>query len=402
MTNPNANVSTILEAVHSNAPKSFKRELRVKLLLKRFKLDLLREGHNPENLEKVHKKKQEEFKAMSNKYLSRCKKKKFSPSDKYIQDIEWMRRQFAKLFNRMLQASKGVQRTHNRLFNGLETEQCNERYEAMLRIPMGKFKDFHKFGEKEQETKMLALIEEYGSGSKNGGFSPALLNAPGVYHNSHALDDRREGDGSKRRPQFLHELIIRLIYACLHPKQYMLLFFHRTKNIVKRHQAKLRQVRSEGRFAMMRVMMVLIPYMDFRKSMRVGFPDGEGGYRGISRKNIAKRSGISLSSVKEALINLEALGFLTKGKQHRQEYEKEDGTTGYVGLATVRCISQTLIAHLGLTDRWMQERSVKDISQLPLQERDMIDELSFAKANPDMFTAKDFALLEANVSLISD
>ena len=153
---------------------------------------------------------------------------------------------------------------------------------------------------------------------------------------------------------------------------------------------------------MMRVMMVLIPFMDFRASMRAGFQDGEGGYRGISRKNIAKRAGISLSSVKEALTNLESLGFLTKGKQPRKEYEKEDGSTGFVGLATVRCISQTLIAHLGLTDRWMRERKIKDITQLPTQEREMIHELAFAKTYPAMYSAKDLALLEANISLFSD
>ena len=376
-------------------------EFRLKVLKKRKALDMLRDARDPEKLTAIHQSNQQQCLAMISKHMKRCKQKNIGHNSAYIKDVEWMMRSLNRLYLRMIQSARGVQNTHNRLFNGLDEDQCTDRYEAMLRIPASKFKDFHKFPEDEQESRMLALIEEYGKGSKNGGFSPSLLNAPGAYHNSYALDDRREGDGSRRRPQFLHELIIRLIYACIHPKQYMLLFFHRTKNVVKRHKAKLRQVRSEGRFAMMRVMMVLIPFMDFRASMRVGFQDGEGGYRGISRKNIAKRAGISLSSVKEALINLEALGFLTKGKQRRQEYEKADGTTGYVGLATVRCVSQTLIAHLGLTNRFMQERKIKDITELPAQERDLIDELSFAKTHTSMYTAKDIALLEANISLIS-
>ena len=391
----------LLASTVRNARKTPKREFRTKVLLKRFKLDMCREAHNPVNLQTVHDVKQREFAAMHKKHMTSCKKKNISHNPAWISDIEWMSKQLNKLLKRMLEAAKGVQKTHNRLFNGLTEEECDKRYESLLRIPMDKLKDFHKISETDQETKLLALIEEYGSGSKNGGFSPTMLNAPGAYHNSYALDDRREADGSKRRPQFLHELIIRIIYACIHPQQYKALFFHRTKEIVKRHNYKWRQVRTEGRFAMMRVMMVLIPYMDFKASMRAGIKQADGSYNGISRAEICKRSGLSLDSVKNAISNLEELGFLYKSKQPVEEYEKEDGTTAYKGLSVVRCISQTLIAHLGLTAKWQLVRNVADVTLLPASERDMIDDIAFAKTHPEMYSPKDLALLEANVALFS-
>lgn len=371
-----------------------------KVLLKRFKLELLRQAHSPANLKKAHDGLQAQLTHMEKTHNSNAVKYRKAVNPYYLGKIPVMRKALSRLFKGMHRNSLGVQRTYNRLFNGLTAQECEERYEALLRIPLENFKSFDRLSEDDQEAKLLELLKEHGEGSRNGGFSPTLLNAPSAYYNSHLLDDRYEADGTRRRPQFLHELIIRIIYACMHPEQYKTLFFHRTDHLVKRWGAKWRQVRSEGRFAMMRVMMVLIPYMDYKKTLRAGIPCADGDYRGISRATLAERAGLSLDSVKGALRNLESLGFIHKTKQPYVEYEKADGTSGFKGLPIVRCISQTLIAHLGLTDRWQQERNVNDVTLIPQKDRDLIRELAFAKASPEQYSAKDIALIEAHIALI--
>lgn len=154
---------------------------------------------------------------------------------------------------------------------------------------------------------------------------------------------------------------------------------------------------------MVRTLIVLLPYLDFRRSMRIGYLDkASGEFKGISRAEIAKRSGLSLESVKGAIKALEEQCLIHKGKQRREEVER-NGVPGYRGLAVVRCVSANLIVRLGLGERWNNRERKTDkqgTNTMSDDEKALRDQLKYAGIHPEQFTNQEIAAIEIKLALL--
>lgn len=296
--------------------------------LHREKREPLRAAVDVESLDQVFDGLMRQYQSRESKCMYRLSQfrskdaHKLEANNAYLKLLKLNQQLLERLYKRIRRPLLGIIETRNRLFKDCSPEERAERTQALLRIPPTEFVRFDKLSSEEQEAELLRLIEVYGQGSKNGGFSPTLLNMPGLL-NPHTIGSYRESDGSKRRSLFQWQLIDRLIYAAMHPDKYQHLFFHKTAHVVQRWGKNVRQMRSEGRFAMTKVLIVLVTRLDWKYSLRAGVYNPETKhFMGLSRADIAKAAGISVHAVKEALSNLVALNILHRGKQPREAYQE--------------------------------------------------------------------------------
>lgn len=410
--NVNMDISGKLEEIHDihterAATSKFSRaELKsthsLKLIGRRWRLDLQRYAYDLEQLDATSKTINEQCSAMYRKTREEAEKRNKPICEHYVAGIKRLAKTSQRHYQRIRMQAESVLNTSKKLFGDLSADHLDEKFKQIMRIPQHEFIKFNKMTAEEREVRLLALMDEYGAGTKNGGFAEAEMNQPGFYQNGYMLDNRQEKDGSKRRPQFIHEIISRLIYGCIHPEKHKEVFFQRTQKEVKKWGSKHRQMRSEGRFAMVRVLIVLLPYLDFKKSLRIGYLDKSGEFLGICRKEIAKRAGISFESVKNAIKALEEQCLIHKGKQRREETER-NGVKGFKGLAVVRCASANLIVRLGLGERWInRERKVdsKGANTMSDDETSLRDSLDYARVHPEQFSNQEIASLEIKLALL--
>lgn len=374
--------------------------LKLNRLEKRWANCQYREAYSPDNLKKTFQSILKQIQNKRDKAITVAQNLRRKPPLAYLAALDRVRRKVSRRHASLLKVSQSVATTRSRLFKGLSTEEMNERLGQLLRVPLHEFRGFNKLSGDEQELRFNALLAEYGQGSQNGGFAPALLNMSDVYHDSYMLGSGYETDGSKRRPQFIHEIIERFIAAALEPTKFKQIFFVKTAKEVKKWGHNWRQIRSEGRFAMVKVMIVLLPYLDFRASLRMGIRNHKTGeYSGLSCGEIAKRAGISEDSVDSALRNLENQGLLHPGKQGREFGEKFGGAVGWSGLTVVRCMTSNFIVRLGLGERFCNERKATSAAGLPAELKTVLDDLDYAKLHPEQFTMKEVAFMSMAADL---
>lgn len=325
--------------------------------LQREKRELQRAAVDVDTLDKVYRGLMRRYEYRESKIKANLKKFFKSPDQsksatERLNDFKERRTVLDELYVSIRRPLVGIIESKNRIFKDCTPEERAERAKAMLRIPAEMFSHFDNLSSDDQDKELLRLVSEYGTGSKNAGFSPELLNMPGLV-NPHTTGNKLETDGSKRRSLLQWEMIDRLIYGGLHPEKYQHIFFHTTDKTVQRWGKNRRQMRSEGRFAMIRVLMVLIIRMDVKASLRSGIYNPKTDmFEGISRADLADAAGISVHAVKHALENLVALNILYPGKQPRESYpgNSSDEPLKWKGIPVVRKFTKLLIAGLSLAD----------------------------------------------------
>jgi hypothetical protein len=111
-----------------------------------------------------------------------------------------------------------------------------------------------------------------------------------------------------------------------------------------------RQQRSERREACLAVLSCLLHYLDL-VTLRVGVPQTDTSFAGISMPFIAEKSGLTLRRTERATADLVRAGLITV---HPLCEKLND--TAYKGFAAIRTISSKLFALLGMGSRLRHER----------------------------------------------
>lgn len=291
-----------------------------------------------------------------------------TPNAHRLEVLAGERRALGRVYRYLQRQLEGVLKTKTVIFKDCTLEEREAKERAILLIPQSRLMGLHKLSLEAQEQHLNELIAEYGALSKNG-FSANLLNMPGHYA-SYLVNENREKDGSKARPIIIHEMIDRLIYAALHPESFKSLFFRPTaknkegeRKLCKRWNDRWRQMRTEGRLGMVKVMIVLLYRTDVLHSLRAGIRHKDGKFSGIpisdpkTGKGIAELAGMSRSAVNTALASLVEMNILYPGKQPRDSFQNPtDADIRFKGLPVVRKFHLNLIFRLGLADKWRRER----------------------------------------------
>lgn len=292
-----------------------------------------------------------------------------TPSAHRLEVLAGERRALGRVYRYLKRQVEGVMKTKLLIFKDCTLEEREAKEQAILLIPQSRLMGLHKLSLEAQEQRLNELIAEYGELSKNG-FSANLLNMPGHYA-GYLVGEAVEKDGSKVRPFIIHEMIDRLIYAALYPASFKSLFFRPTaknkesgeRKLCKRWNDRWRQMRTEGRLGMVKVMIVLLYRTDVLHSLRAGIRHKDGTFSGIpisdpkTGKGIAELAGMSRSAVNTALASLVELNILYPGKQPRDSFQNPtDADIRFKGLPVVRKFHLNLIFRLGLADKWRRER----------------------------------------------
>lgn len=127
------------------------------------------------------------------------------------------------------------------------------------------------------------------------------------------------------------------------------------------------QMRSERREAIFIVLCVMLSALDM-KTMRVGTPQQDGSFRGMTMETIAQRGGISLSRAERAMADLTRIGYVKVFQRHEKVKEL------YKGLPAVRTISIRLFGSLGLDE--MLEATRKGVSKLATRMSMFLEDLT--------------------------
>jgi hypothetical protein len=231
-----------------------------------------------------------------------------------------------------------------------EKEQLLKQY---LRVPQHEINGLRKLSQDERVPRLLALMAHYKPG--NGGHDKHHIDRTNYGYNPYDLEQKKDHLGLSRRPQFIYETIDKLLLAVLFPERWRSLFFHKTRYHVAKWKDCSRQIRSEGRESMLKVLIVLLLNFNARR-MISGIRNDDGSWRGLEIDEIARRAEISYSRVKEALRNLEALNILWVGKQKR---EKDKDSDQWRGFAVVRAFKFTLFAGLKLSEKLAKARILR-------------------------------------------
>lgn len=372
---------------------------QVDIAFKRYKRKLLRVASDLAVLDETYQGIVERYDVILFKYRNKPKqlehiKGKFAARKRGLE----------RLYRKLRRTAAGVIDTHNRLFKDCTLEERSAKLNAILRIPPAEYRHFDRLTPDQQVDELQRLIEQYGAGSGNAGFADSLLNMPG-WLDPYLTNRKKETDGSKRRAIFQHELIDRLIYAAMHPQDFKQVFFKPTKivnketnerKICKRWSAPWRQMRSEGRLSAIRVLIVLVMRMDFKQTLRTG-KWKDGGFEGLSRKDIADLAGISVHAVKAALKSLCDLNILYRGRQPRDTYMMEgDERIHYKGLPVVRKFTLTLVANLKLDALY---RASLNSDNLTPEQRQQLAELELMGEETGESMAMEKALLAARIAM---
>jgi hypothetical protein len=142
-----------------------------------------------------------------------------------------------------------------------------------------------------------------------------------------------------------------------------------------------RQQRSERREACMAVLGCLLHYLDLT-TLRVGIPQHDGAFKGISMPFIAEKSGMTLKRTERAVRDLVKSGLITV----HPLCEKISDTV-YKGYAAIRTVSRKLFTLFGMGGRLKYERDRATSRQ---QKHNRKTELK-AKAKIDLLTSSQLA-----------
>lgn len=342
--------------IHANSPYTLAD--RKNFALKREMRELWRAAVDVETLNAVYSGLMRRYACREDKIKAAVVKFQRDPlrlrsSRERLMDFERRKKILRRLRAKIERKLNGILDTRNRIYKDCTPLQRAERTQALLRIPPQEFSQFDSLTPDEQDVKLLELVEKY----KNN--KSPLLNMPGLL-NPHTVGSQKEADGSKRRNILQWEMIDRLIYASMRPDRYQHIFFTKTVDVVARWGRKARQIRSDGRFAMVKVLIVLIMRLDVKASLRSGvFNPVTQEFAGLSRQEIGDLAGISVHSVKAALHNLVKTEILHPGKQPRDSYpgSSPDEPIKYKGKPVVRRFTMRLIAGLSLEDQHKAARS---------------------------------------------
>jgi hypothetical protein len=123
-----------------------------------------------------------------------------------------------------------------------------------------------------------------------------------------------------------------------------------------------RQQRSERRESGLAVLFVFIHYLDL-VTLRIGIPQGDGAFGGLTMEKIAALAGIELRRAERAVADLVAAGLVGV---HTIVVETAPGQ--FVGRAAIRTVSPMLFAAFGLGG-WLRHEREKASARRRKQER---------------------------------
>lgn len=113
-----------------------------------------------------------------------------------------------------------------------------------------------------------------------------------------------------------------------------------------------RQQRSERRESCLIILACLLHYLDLA-TLRVGIPQADGSFQGISMAFIIQRCGLNLRRAERALADLVTAGLITV---HPYCEKLEDGA--YKGFAAIRTLDPRFFTIFGL-DKWLKHERAK-------------------------------------------
>lgn len=108
-----------------------------------------------------------------------------------------------------------------------------------------------------------------------------------------------------------------------------------------------RQQRSERRESCLIILACLLHYLDLA-TLRVGIPQADGSFQGITMAFIIEKCGINLRRAERAIADLVAAGLITV---HPYCEKLDDGT--YKGFAAIRTLDLRFFTLFGL-DKWLK------------------------------------------------
>lgn len=123
-----------------------------------------------------------------------------------------------------------------------------------------------------------------------------------------------------------------------------------------------RQQRSERREACVNLLACLLHYTDL-VTLRVGIPQADGSFRGLTMAFLATASGLGLRRAERAIRDLAAAGILSI---HPIAQRLDDQT--YHGLAAIRAVSRALFDAFGL-GQWLRHERDKAAARRRKKER---------------------------------
>ncbi len=137
-----------------------------------------------------------------------------------------------------------------------------------------------------------------------------------------------------------------------------------------------RQQRSERREACLSVLACLLHYLDLA-TLRVGIPQHDASFQGVSMPFIAEKSGLTLRRTERAVADLVKAGLITVHPLCEKISE-----CAYKGFAAIRTLNRKLFTLFGLGGRLKYER---DRAAARLKKKHRKTELK-ARANLDLLT----------------
>lgn len=145
-----------------------------------------------------------------------------------------------------------------------------------------------------------------------------------------------------------------------------------------------RQQRSERREACLSVLACLLHYLDLA-TLRVGIPQNDTSFQGISMPFIADKASLSLKRAERAVRDLVRAGLITV-----HPLCQKIGDTVYKGYAAIRTVSAKLFTIFGLAGRLRFER---DKASTRLKKRTRKEQTK-SKAKIDLMIASHFGQSE--------
>ena len=137
-----------------------------------------------------------------------------------------------------------------------------------------------------------------------------------------------------------------------------------------------RQQRSERREACLSVLGCLLHYLDL-VTLRVGIPQNDNSFQGISMSFIAEKSGLTLRRTERAVADLVKAGLLSV-----HPLCEKIGDCAYKGYAAIRAINRKLFSVFGLGGRLKYERVRASARQKKKQRKEFLK----GKAKIDLLT----------------
>ncbi len=228
----------------------------------------------------------------------------------------------------------------------------------IMLVPAKEFARLRKLEATNRTKALREILDEYKPG--NGGHDKNHFDRSDFF-SPYDAGEKTDYLGLKRRPHIIYEVIDRLLYAVLHPEDNKALFFRRTHYKVQKWDSWMRQIRSEGRESMIKVLITLLQNWNPRRM--ISGIEQAGKWIGLSVNEIARRSGLSFSRTKEALRNLERTDILWSGKQKRI-FDRV--TQKWRGYTVVRAFKPTLFQALKVDEKvWKARKYVSEVKTAP-------------------------------------